>query len=44
MVDTIPGWAHDIVNIGTEEAIIMVWSNEIYDPQNPDTIEHGVLS
>ena len=44
MVDTIPGWAHDIVNIGTEEAIIMVWSNEIYDPQNPDTIEYGVLS
>lgn len=44
MVESIPGWAHDIVNNGNEEVIIMVWSNEIYDPQNPDTIEHGVLS
>ena len=44
VVDTIPGWAHDIINTGTEEAIIMIWSNEIYDPNNADTIQHGVLS
>ena len=40
VVDTIPGWAHDIINISSEEAIIMIWCNEIYDPKNPDTIQH----
>lgn len=44
VVDTIPGWVHDIINIGKEEAIIIVWANEIYDPQSPDTIQQGVLS
>ena len=44
IVDTIPGWAHDIVNIGSEELVIIVWANEIYDPKNPDTIQHGVSS
>ena len=44
VVDTIPGWVHDIINTSTEEAIIMIWSNEIYDPQNPDTIEQKVLA
>ena len=43
IVDTIPGWIHDIVNIGSEEVVIMLWSNEIYDPNNPDTIQHKVL-
>ena len=43
VVDTIPGWAHDIVNTSSEEAIIMIWSNEIYDPKNPDTIQNKVL-
>lgn len=43
VVDTIPGWAHDIVNISSEEAIIMIWSNEIYDPKNPDTIQNKVI-
>ena len=43
VVDTIPGWAHDIINISSEEAIIMIWCNEIYDPKNPDTIQQKVL-
>lgn len=42
VVDTIPGWAHDIINIGSEELVVIVWANEIYDSQNPDTIQHGV--
>jgi len=38
VVDTIPGWAHDITNVGTEEMLVMLWANEIFDRANPDTI------
>jgi len=38
VVDTIPGWAHDITNIGDEEMIVMLWANEVYDRARPDTI------
>jgi UDP-2-acetamido-2,6-beta-L-arabino-hexul-4-ose reductase len=38
VMDTIPGWVHDITNIGDSEAIIMLWANEIFDPQRPDCI------
>ncbi len=38
VVDSIPGWAHDITNIGDEEAIIMLWANEIFDRDHPDCI------
>jgi UDP-2-acetamido-2,6-beta-L-arabino-hexul-4-ose reductase len=42
IVETAPGWSHDIANIGTEEMIVMLWANEIFDPDNPDTITHKV--
>ena len=42
VVDTIPGWAHDITNVGTEEMIVMLWANEIFDRLNPDTISAKV--
>ncbi len=38
VIDTIPGWVHDITNIGETEAIIMLWANEIFDRQSPDCI------
>ncbi len=38
VVDSIPGWAHDITNIGLEEAIIVLWANEIFDREHPDCI------
>jgi UDP-2-acetamido-2,6-beta-L-arabino-hexul-4-ose reductase len=38
VVETIPGWTHDITNIGETEMIVMLWANEIFDRQNPDTI------
>ena len=38
VMDTIPGWVHDITNIGDSEAIIMLWANEVFDPQRPDCI------
>ena len=43
VVDTIPGWAHDITNIGDDELVVMLWANEIFDRQNPDTIASPVL-
>ena len=42
VVETAPGWSHDITNIGTEEMIVMLWANEIFDPDNPDTIAYKV--
>lgn len=38
IVETIPGWTHDITNCGDEEMIVMLWANEIFDRQHPDTI------
>lgn len=38
IIQTIPGWSHDIKNIGEEELIVMLWANEIFDRDNPDTI------
>ncbi|MBU3576944.1 NAD-dependent epimerase/dehydratase family protein [Polynucleobacter sp. UK-Kesae-W10] len=37
VVETIPGWTHDITNIGPDEMIAILWANEIFDPQRPDT-------
>ena len=42
IVETVPGWSHDITNIGTEEIIVMLWANEIFDSDNPDTIAYKV--
>lgn len=37
IVETVPGWTHDITNIGDEEMIVMLWANEIFDRAHPDT-------
>jgi UDP-2-acetamido-2,6-beta-L-arabino-hexul-4-ose reductase len=37
VVETVPGWTHDITNIGADEMIVMLWANEIFDRANPDT-------
>ena len=37
IVDTVPGWTHDITNVGTDEMIVMLWANEIFDHNKPDT-------
>ncbi len=38
VVETVPGWTHDITNIGDDEMVVMLWANEIFDRSNPDTI------
>lgn len=42
IVDTIPGWSHDITNIGENEMIVLLWANEIFDEDNPDTFIHKI--
>lgn len=38
IVETIPGWTHNITNIGDSEMVVMLWANEIFDRTRPDTI------
>ena len=42
IVETVPGWTHNISNVGHDELIVMLWANEIYDPARPDTISMKV--
>ena len=42
IVETVPGWTHDITNIGEDEMIVMLWANEIFDRDHPDTIAEKV--
>lgn len=37
IVETVPGWTHDITNVGQDELVCMLWANEIFDRENPDT-------
>jgi UDP-2-acetamido-2,6-beta-L-arabino-hexul-4-ose reductase len=38
VVETVPGWTHDITNVGDDEMVVMLWANEIFDRKNPDTV------
>jgi UDP-2-acetamido-2,6-beta-L-arabino-hexul-4-ose reductase len=42
VVDSIPGWTHDITNVGDEEMVVMLWANENFDRQKPDTVASKV--
>ncbi|CAN1494491.1 WcaG Nucleoside-diphosphate-sugar epimerases [Burkholderiaceae bacterium] len=39
IVETIPGWTHNVTNIGGEEMVVMLWANEIFDRTHPDTYD-----
>jgi UDP-2-acetamido-2,6-beta-L-arabino-hexul-4-ose reductase len=38
IVETVPGWTHNISNVGDDELIVMLWANEIFDRNRPDTL------
>lgn len=38
IVETIPGWAHNITNVGEDELVVLLWANEIFDRARPDTV------
>lgn len=42
IVETIPGWTHNITNTGDDELVVMLWANEIFDRARPDTISMKV--
>ena len=42
VVDTIPGWVHDITNVGSDEMVVMLWANENFDRERPDTVASKV--
>ena len=37
VVQTVPGWAHSIKNLGQTDLVALVWANENFDPNQPDT-------
>ena len=37
IVETVPGWTHDITNIGTGEMVVLLWVNEVFNRDKPDT-------
>ena len=39
IVETVPGWTHDITNKGAEEMVVMLWANEIFNRNHPDTFD-----
>jgi len=42
VVETVPGWTHDITNVGEDEMVVMLWANEVFDRERPDTIASKV--
>lgn len=37
VVESVPGWIHDITNTGDTDLSVLIWSNEIFDPSRSDT-------
>lgn len=42
IVETVPGWSHDITNVGDDEMVVMLWANENFNPEKPDTVAYKV--
>lgn len=42
IVESVPGWAHDITNVGGTELLVMLWANEVFNRARPDTYAHKV--
>ncbi len=38
VVETVPGWAHDVTNVGSGVMISLLWANEVFDRSRPDTV------
>ena len=42
-VHMLPGYTHSIVNLSdTEDLVTLMWANEIFDPERPDTFAETV--
>ncbi len=38
VVDIPPGYTHSIENVGTTDSVTLMWANELYDSNHPDTV------
>lgn len=38
VVNILPGFTHNIENTGSEDMTLLIWTNQVYDPNTPDTI------
>ena len=38
VVDILPGYTHNIENLGEGDMVTLMWANECFDPNNPDTV------
>lgn len=43
IVETIPGWSHDVTNVGNDTLVSLLWANEMFDREKPDTISMKVF-
>jgi len=37
VIDIPPGYTHNIENLGDKDMVTVMWANELFDPENPDT-------
>lgn len=42
IIDMPTGWAHNIANTGDNVVITLFWTNEVFDPTDPDTYPESV--
>lgn len=42
VIDIPPGYTHSIGNVGEKDAVVIMWANELFDPENPDTYRLNV--
>ncbi|SHH59684.1 UDP-2-acetamido-2,6-beta-L-arabino-hexul-4-ose reductase [Sporobacter termitidis DSM 10068] len=42
VIDVPPGYVHAVMNTGVVDLIMVIWANQIFDPQNPDTFKAGI--
>ena len=42
IVEILPGEVHEIVNEGTEDAVIIAWASEVFNSEDADTFSEDV--
>lgn len=42
LVEIKVNWVHNIENIGNSEMKLLIWTNEVYNPNDPDTFAEKV--
>ena len=42
-VHMLPGYTHNIINLSqTDDLVMVMWANEAFDPEHPDTFYEAV--